>query len=67
MAKTNKQIQKELDKQKYELSEQAGCDLSGKMPWCGCCESSEMDTCCISHKERVYDSKCAKAFKRFNK
>lgn len=71
MAKSNKQIQTELDKIKWESSEFMGKDMSGRMDYCDWCDEaySEPDDnslssqCCLTHDEREKNCVCAKAYK----
>lgn len=74
MAKSNKQIQKECDKLKWESSEFMGKDMSGRMDYCdycndGCPFADEYapTLCYLTQEEREQQYACAKADKAMKK
>ena len=62
---SNKDLQQQLDKEKWLESEKAGYDKSGDMPYCEHCFYKELDGFCSQpHKERECNSLCAKAYNK---
>lgn len=65
---TNKERQKQLDEQKWLISEQYGEDLSGKMTYCIKCDCMNcLHRCLATQEERVKFCLCAKAYNKLNK
>lgn len=60
----NKQRQTQLDREKYEASEQAQTDLSGRMPYCNFCTNENPNGCEYTQAEREQGCICAKAYNR---
>lgn len=50
MAKTNKDLQQELDILKWEESQKNGTDMCGSMPYCGHCEMEPEFPCARAHR-----------------
>lgn len=71
---TNKERQKQLDKQKWIESENKGEDMSGMMPYCAYCEYQDSDLIysgkivrwctCEPQEERTTKCYCATAYNR---
>lgn len=59
--KTNLQLQKELDEQKWLDSEICGYDKSGFMYYCALCPSNSETGCKETQLNRVMNCLCAKA------
>lgn len=59
-----KDIQQQLNEEKYYLSENCGTDMSGCMKWCqGCAfQNVPFKTCNINHGSRTANSVCAKNY-----
>ena len=63
---TNKERQKELDKEKWLESEQEGLDRSGQMTYCNDCDrkaGGELG-CKATQAEREEKTLCAKAYNK---
>lgn len=65
--KTNLQVQKELDEEKWVDSEKAKTDLSGAMDYCDYCSKQYIGGCSAIQLDRVMDCLCAKAYNRSRK
>lgn len=65
MARSNKEVQRWLDKIKYDESSIAKSDKTGKMFYCVFCNHSKSNGCAISQKERVATTACAKAYNKW--
>lgn len=65
MRRTNLEIQKELDEQKYYESIRQNRDMSGKMEYCMKCKYCDhiKCECTIWHEKRFELKQCAKASK----
>jgi hypothetical protein len=58
---TNKEKQKDLDRQKWDASRENRCDMSGKMDYCKHCKYCVENTCKATQAKREEQSLCAKA------
>ena len=63
-----KELQKELDEEKYISSEGSGFDRSGNMDWCDNClfQNREYKTCDLTHESRTANMVCARHKSREN-
>lgn len=77
---TNIKKQKILDKKKYIESEKCGCDKSGGMDYCQCCDfrleynilngngqNAPQTICTATQLDREMNCLCAKAYNRLHK
>ena len=57
-----KELQKELDEEKYISSEGSGFDRSGNMDWCDNClfQNRAYKTCDLRHESRTANMVCAR-------
>ena len=60
----NKERQRQLDEQKWYVSEANGESQSGKMDWCFYCDKQFKECCVETQEEREKKSLCAKAYNR---
>ena len=68
MKLTNKEMQKELDFQKWNLSQVEKKDLSGQMEYCSFCPFQiDKAKCDCPQAMREEETLCAKAFNRMKK
>lgn len=64
----NTERQKSLDKQKWVMSEECECDLSGEMLYCEFCFYKDLDGLCpVSQDQRESQCLCAKAYNRMKR
>ena len=61
---TNKERQKDLDKQKWVRGVEVDCNPSGTMYYCSSCKYSNGYTCSKTQAELEADCLCAKAYNR---
>lgn len=61
---TNKERQKELDKEKWLESERIGFNCSGSMYYCNTCDKEEDFDCKATQAEREEKTLCAKAYNK---
>ena len=64
---TNKELQKKLDKNKWEESAREHCDLSGAMDYCAFCKAQHGEQCAASQPEREAGNLCSKAYNRMSR
>lgn len=63
----NVERQKQLNEQKWYVSEAKGESQSGKMDWCNFCDKHYKDCCLVNHEQREANSLCAKAYNRMKR
>lgn len=64
---TNKERQKQLDEQKWYMSEAKGYDNSGEMDWCDHCLYQDGIYCSIPQETREQRCSCATAYNRMRR